>query len=252
MLLAELTAHLDAHLSIASVPDYTPALNGLQLQNTSGKVTKIAAAVDAHLPVVQKALAAGCDFLLVHHGLFWSGLQPITGSSFRKLRQCLEGNLAIYSAHLPLDGHLDHGNSILLARALELETAWEPFFPYKNFNIGVRGDVEVSRDELHHRLGLALNGQVHACAAGPESIRRVGVITGGAGSEVAEVKSLGIDTLITGEGPHWSYTLAEELGINVFYGGHYATETFGVKALAADLAQRFDLEWQFIDHPTGL
>ncbi|TLD72625.1 Nif3-like dinuclear metal center hexameric protein [Phragmitibacter flavus] len=252
MQLAELTAHLDAYLSIATLPDYPPALNGLQLENTSGKVTKIGAAVDAHLPVLQKAIASGCDFLLVHHGLFWSGLQPITGAVFQKFRESMEANLAIYSAHLPLDGHLEHGNSILLAQALKLEASWSPFFPYKNFNIGVRAEVEISRDELHNRLGHALNGQVHLCAGGPEVIRNVGVITGGAGSEVAAVKALGIDTLITGEGPHWSYTLAEELGINVFYGGHYATETFGVKALAADLAQRFGLEWEFIDHPTGL
>jgi putative NIF3 family GTP cyclohydrolase 1 type 2 len=90
------------------------------------------------------------------------------------------------------------------------------------------------------------------CEGGPEFPKRVGVVTGSAGSEIAKVAAAGVDTLITGEGPHWSYTLAEELRVNLFYGGHYATETFGVKALASHLSERFALQWEFIDHPTGL
>jgi putative NIF3 family GTP cyclohydrolase 1 type 2 len=89
-------------------------------------------------------------------------------------------------------------------------------------------------------------------AGGPEVVRRVGIITGGAGSEIAAVAATGVDTFITGEGPHWSYTAAEELGVNLLYGGHYATETFGVKALAAWLGERAGLPWTFVDHPTGL
>lgn len=247
-----LTRQLHAELNIANVPDYPPALNGLQLQNRSGQITKIAAAVDAHLPVVQKAIAAGCDLLLVHHGLFWSGLQPITGALFEKTRLAIEANLAIYSAHLPLDGHLELGNSILLGKALDLQTDWTTFFPYKNYHIGVRTEVEVPRDNLLQRLQTVLNSPVHCCPAGPATVRNLGIITGGAGSEIATAKALGIDTLITGEGPHWSYTLAEELGVNLIYGGHYATETFGVKALASQLAEQHQLTWQFIDHPTGL
>jgi putative NIF3 family GTP cyclohydrolase 1 type 2 len=118
MNLSELTAYLDDRLQIAAVPDYPGAVNGLQLENAKGEVTKIAAAVDAHLPIVKQAVARGCDLLLVHHGLFWSGLQPLTGATFEKLRTGMEHNLAIYSAHLPLDGHLELGNSILLGKAL--------------------------------------------------------------------------------------------------------------------------------------
>lgn len=251
MNLSDLTGYLNELLQISAVPDYPNAVNGLQLENGSGRVTRIAAAVDAHLPVVQQAIARGCDLLLVHHGLFWSGLQPVTGSAFTKLSSCLQKNLAIYSAHLPLDGHLELGNSVLLGKALGLQ-GWEPFFPFKGYNIGVRAAADISRTGLANRLESALQGRAHLCAGGPEQVKNIGIVTGGAGSEVAAMKDAGIDTFITGEGPHWSYTLAEELGVNVFYGGHYATETFGVKALAAHLCERFELAWEFIDHPTGL
>ncbi|MFZ4763651.1 MAG: Nif3-like dinuclear metal center hexameric protein [Roseimicrobium sp.] len=252
MNLAQLTTYLDGFLQVATVPDYPNAVNGLQLENPHGEVTKIAAAVDAHLPVVQQAVARGCDLLLVHHGLFWSGVQPIKGALFEKLRAACESNLAIYSAHLPLDGHLELGNSILLGQALGLPAAWSPFFPFKSFPIGVRAEVNVSRAELVQRFEKAVVGRVHVCAGGPEIVKHIGIVTGGAGSEVAAMKALGIDTFLTGEGPHWSYTLAEELGVNVLYGGHYATETFGVKALAAHLSVKFGLPWEFIEHPTGM
>ncbi len=252
MKLSDLVAHTNDLLQIAIVPDYPNAINGLQLENAKGEVTKIAAAVDAHFPVVKQAIAHGCDLLIVHHGLFWSGAQPITGALFEKLKSAQENNLAIYSAHLPLDGHLELGNSILLGKALGLNAAWTPFFPFKNFNIGVRASVNVSRDDLVTRLDKAIGGKAHVCAGGPVTVREIGIVTGGAGSEVATMQAQGIDTFITGEGPHWSYTLAEELGLNVFYGGHYATETFGVKALAKRLSEKYSVPWEFIDHPTGM
>jgi putative NIF3 family GTP cyclohydrolase 1 type 2 len=97
-----------------------------------------------------------------------------------------------------------------------------------------------------------LGGHVHVCPGGPQSLGAVGIITGGAGSEVAKISSLGVDSFVTGEGPHWSYGLAEELGLNVFYAGHYATETFGVQSLAQALRGKFRRPWSFLDHPTGL
>ncbi len=252
MKLSDLVAYTDDLLKIGAVPDYPNAINGLQLENANGEVTKIAAGVDAHLPVVKQAIERGCNLLLVHHGLFWSGAQPITGAMFEKIKTAQENNLAIYSAHLPLDGHLELGNSILLGKALGLDATWTPFFPFKNFDIGVRASVNISRDALAARFEKAIDGKAHLCASGPTTVREIGIVTGGAGSEVAAMKALGIDTFITGEGPHWSYTLAEELGVNIFYGGHYATETFGVKALAKHLSEKFDLPWEFIDHPTGM
>lgn len=251
MKLAGLVTYVNDLLRIAEVPDYPNAVNGLQMENRGGEVTKIAAAVDAHWPVLIQAVARGCDLLLVHHGIFWGGVRPFTGAMFEKLKTACEGNLAIYSAHLPLDGHAELGNGVLLARALGLEDT-EPFYEYKGYCIGVRAKVQMTRREIARRLEAVLGTKPHLCAGGPDKVREIGIVTGGAGEGVAAIKALGIDTFITGEGPHWSYTLAEELGINVFYGGHYATETFGVKALAGHLSAKFNLPWEFVDHPTGM
>ncbi len=252
MELADLVAHLDAHLRLRELPDYANAVNGLQLANRSGRVTRVAAAVDATLPVVRQAIEQQADLLIVHHGLFWSGLQPWTGAAFERMRLAIEAGLAIYSAHLPLDAHPEHGNNARLAAALGLVPDGG-FLNYKGLDVGLTCTTELAREELVARFTTALGGgRVHVCPGGPAVCRRIGLSTGGSGSEVAAAAAAGIDTFLTGEGPHWSYTLAEELGINVLYGGHYATETFGVKALAADLEQRFGLPWGFVDHPTGL
>lgn len=248
--LTDITTFLDHHLRTAELPDYPGALNGLQLEN-HGQVTRVAAAVDASLPVVKKAIAAGADLLIVHHGMFWQGAQPVTGAFYQKLRRSIESNLAIYASHLPLDAHPDWGNNARLAAALSI-TDTTPFLEWKGLPLGVQASVDLPRDTLVNQLEQALDGPVHLCPGGPDTIRKLGIVTGGAGSQIADAAALGVDTLITGEGPHWSYPLAEELGVNLLYGGHYATETFGVKALAAELEQRYQLPWSFVDHPTGL
>jgi len=240
--------YAENYLRHAGFPDYPGAANGLQLEN-SGAVTRLAAAVDACEPVIADAVARGVSLLLVHHGLMWDPA-VFVGGRYRKLKRAMAGDLAIFSSHLPLDGHPVVGNAAQLAAALGLEMV-RPFFSYKGESIGVRGELEITRRELKQRLEKTL-GRTHLCAAGSDPVRQIGIVTGGAGSEVAAVVGEEIDTFITGEGPHWSYTMAEELGLNVFYAGHYATETFGVKALAAHLAEKFALPWEFIDHPTGL
>ncbi|WP_035611530.1 Nif3-like dinuclear metal center hexameric protein [Haloferula sp. BvORR071] len=248
--LHEIVTFLDAELRTAEIPDYSGAVNGLQLEN-GGAVTRIAAAVDASLPVVEKAVAAGADLLLVHHGMFWQGAQPLTRAFYRKIKAAMDAGLAIYSSHLPLDVHPQMGNNALLLKALGL-TKSGTFFDWKGLQLGLLAEVEISRETLVEKLASAVGGPVHLCPGGPERLRKIGLVTGGAGAEVASCTAAGVDTFITGEGPHWSYPLAEELGINLLYAGHYATETFGVKALAARLAGDHGIPWSFIDHPTGL
>ncbi len=248
--LQEITAFLDAELRIGEIPDYPGAVNGLQLEN-GGAVTKVAAAVDASLPVVEAAVAAGADLLVVHHGMFWQGAQPLTRAFYRKIKAAMDGGLAIYSAHLPLDVHPELGNNALLAKAIGFDTDGT-FLDWKGSRLGLTATVELPREDLVARVAAAVGGPVHLCPGGPEVIRKIGIITGGAGSEVAICTTSGLDTFITGEGPHWSYPLAEELGVNLLYAGHYATETFGVKALASRLGRDFGLETVFIDRPTGL
>jgi len=250
--LHELVRMADEWLRIDEIPDYPPALNGLQLE-AACEVARIAAAVDACLPVVEQACDRGADLLVVHHGLFWSGARRIEGPLFHKLRCAIEGGLAIYSAHIPLDVHPDLGNNARLLAELDFENEAEPFFPWKGIDLGLRVEVDVGRDELLERVRTATGVEPHLCPGGAERVKSLGVITGGAGAEIAAVAETGVDTFLTGEGPHWSYTAAEEIGVNLIYAGHYATETFGVKALARRWVEACPgLGWEFIDHPTGL
>ena len=248
--LHSITAHLDDFLKIKTIHDWPNALNGLQIEN-SGPVKKIAASVDACEFTIREAAARGASLLLVHHGLFWGGLQAVTGAHFQKIQTALAHDLAVYSAHLPLDMHPRVGNNALFCAALGLKKT-EPFFFGKNQFIGLQARTTMSRDELLRRCEDATGSVVFLAPGGPEKVRRIGVVTGGAGGEIAKAAAEGVDTFITGEGPHHSYLLAEELGVNLIYAGHYATETFGVKALAAHVAKKFRVPWEFIDHPTGL
>jgi dinuclear metal center YbgI/SA1388 family protein len=250
MRLEELCAYLDGYLRIGEVPDYAGALNGLQVAN-AGEVTRVAVAVDAAQATVDAAVRAGADFLLVHHGLFWDGNVPVTGRRYRRLRALLEGGVAVYGAHLPLDAHPDVGNNAVLARELGVEPLGT-FGDYKGYPLGVWGELDLSREALCARLDELLGGRVKMVPGGPERVRRVGVITGGAGSMVPAAVAARLDAFVTGEGAHHNYFDAEEGGINLFLGGHYATETWGVRALAAHLEERFGLPWSFLDHPTGL
>jgi len=248
--LAKIVAYLDQYLKIAEVADYPGAWNGLQVEN-DGAVLKLGAAVDACGWTIDAAMEQGISLLLVHHGLFWGGVQPLTGATRKKFKTALDGNLAIYSSHLPLDRHPVVGNNILLAKALGF-TKCEPFFTNKGQTIGLRTEAALTMEELARRMERALGSAPHLCPGGPAKTARIGIVTGGAGGEVARAAAEGVDTFITGEGPHHSFTAAEELGVNLLYGGHYATEVFGVKALAAHLSKKFRIPWQFIDHPTGL
>lgn len=248
--LKEIAAYCDQTLRVPEVEDYPGAVNGLQVEN-SGQVGRVAAAVDASTATVRLAIQAGANLLLVHHGLFWGPSHPWTGRRYELLRLLLENDLAVYSAHLPLDLHPKLGNNALLCANLGFQKL-SPFFLDHGQHIGLRSEQRVPRPQLVQRLEKAVDGPVRLLPGGPDVCRRIGVVTGGAGAELKLAAKEGVDTFITGEGPHWTYALAEELGVNVLYGGHYATETFGVKALAAHLARHFKLSWVFLDHPTGL
>lgn len=248
--LARIVRHCDRLLRTATSNDYDGAHNGLQVENHGG-VTRIAAAVDASLATVKLAVEARADLLLAHHGLFWSPRHPWTGKNRELLRWLLENDLAVYSSHLPLDAHPRLGNNAQLCAALGLKPR-RPFFDCKDRRIGFESRTALPRAQLARRLERVLGSPVKLVPGGPALCRRIGVVTGGAGNELKQAVDAGLDTFITGEGAHWTFALAEELGLNVLYGGHYATETFGVKALAAHLSRRFHVPWVFLDHPTGL
>jgi dinuclear metal center YbgI/SA1388 family protein len=248
--LSDIVSYADDFLRISDVGDWDNALNGLQIEN-SGRVTRIGAAVDVSTRVLTEAQKQDVDLLIVHHGLFWPGLQPVQGALRRQLRIAFENDIALYSAHLPLDIHPKIGNNTQLVAALGLKSP-QPFLEEKGQPVGLKIRASLSRSELVRKLQKVLNGPVKVFDFGPKQTRAIGVVTGAAGSEIYRVADDGIDTFITGEAPHWAAVAAEELGMNLLLGGHYATEVFGVKALAAHLSKRFRIPWEFIDCPTGL
>lgn len=255
--LADVVAYLDQYLRPREIPDDPNALNGLQVEN-SGIINRFVAAVDASLATLEGLPTnAPGTLLLTHHGLFWDGNQPVSGRRYRKIKALLDRDAALYGSHIPLDLHPEVGNNAVLARKLGL-TSLEPFGLHKGALIGTAGTAprDLShRDSIAPALAKALGIEIDAIKlipGGPETIRKIGIITGGAGSAIGQAHSAGCDAYITGEGAHHTYFEATELGINVLYAGHYATETVGVQALAEHLSDRYRLPWEFHHHPTGL
>jgi dinuclear metal center YbgI/SA1388 family protein len=252
----ELAAYLDEILETASVPDYPNAVNGLQFGN-KGYVTRVAACVDFSGRAVNGAVEQGADMLLVHHGMFWGGVRPVTGHVYQRHADLIRHDLCVYSSHLPLDRHSQFGNNVLLSEQLGLVPSGD-FGSYKGVSIGIRGEAEVPTSELASRASAfaARHGGSSVVTPLPESrMTRAWAVCTGAGASaetLAEAAGSDIDTLIVGEGPHWTAVEASDLGIAIIYAGHYATETLGVMALAEHLAERFGLDWSMIDAPTGL
>jgi dinuclear metal center YbgI/SA1388 family protein len=243
--LAEVVAFCDARTNRANVPDFPGACNGLQFENR-GEVRRIGAAVDAGIVPFERAIERGIDFLIVHHGMFWDRLEPVTGAAYRKVRTLLSGDLAVYGAHLPLDLHPEIGNNVLLARKVGLHPV-DTFLPYEGVDVGTIAAGPVSRDDLRGRLQEVFPGTFRAVEFGAEKIERVGVLTGSGQSAVPHLRGAGIDTLITGEVKQNAFNLAQELELNLYLCGHYRTETFGVSALAREASERFGLSWEFIE-----
>jgi dinuclear metal center YbgI/SA1388 family protein len=251
----ELASYADELLNTRSTPDYPNAVNGLQLENRSA-IRRIAAAVDFSTRAIHGAIEKQANFLVVHHGMFWGGVSPFSGPSYRTLQMLMENDIAVYSSHLPLDRHPTLGNNALLAAEFDL-TPTGSFARFQDVFIGVSGESDIETASLITRArGFAKSyGEIRTSViTSGHQTRKWGICTGaGASAEtLAEAIAAGIDTLIVGEGPHWTAIHAEEHGLAIIYAGHYATETLGVHALARHLADRYGLPWSFIAAPTGL
>jgi dinuclear metal center YbgI/SA1388 family protein len=244
--LESVISYCNERLGIDSIIDFENAHNGLQLEN-NGAVTKIAASVDAGLIPLQQASQAKADLLLCHHGLFWLPIIPIKDHNYKKFKTAIDNNIAVYSAHLPLDCHPEIGNNALLAKALNLEVV-DTFLEYKGTNYSfICQSNGCTRTTLSERLKALFPNTFSSILYGSETPKKIAILTGSGQSAVPYLKEHNIDTLITGELKQHHFNMAQELELNLYPCGHYATETFGVKALAKELANHFKIEWTFLD-----
>ncbi len=241
--LKDLADYCDARTRRNAYKDAPGAFNGLQVAN-NGTVTRIAAAVDAGVLPFRAALEAGADFLIVHHGLYWDMPRPITGNLYERIGSLIKGNCALYSSHLPLDGHPEIGNNALLAAQLGLPCT-RPFMLREGEPIGWIARLEQGRDSLRSRLET-LYPRVISIEFGAQAPREIAFCSGSGNSAVPELRAAGVDTLVTGELREEWFTYAQENRLNLYLCGHYATEVHGVRALAAELSSRFNLPWHFI------
>lgn len=255
--LEEIVTWLDDILQTNSTPDYPGALNGLQLANR-GMVRKVAAAVDFSTRTVQAAIEEGANLLIVHHGMFWTGTQMIVGQRYSRLVELVQADVAVYSSHLPLDRHPQLGNNVLLARTLGLEPTAE-FARFKDIFVGVQGKSDIPTQTLidQARAFSRMHGgdTIATLTTGNNRRTRRWAICTGAGAStdtLDEAARDGVDTLIVGEGPHWTAVDASDRGITIIYVGHYASETLGVYALATEIGKQFKLASTPISAPTGL
>lgn len=247
--LTEITAYCEKRTRRAAFKDFPGAFNGLQVAN-DGRVTKIGAAVDAGLVPFEQAVECGVDFLIVHHGLFWGGVQPLTGPVYGRFAELVRGNCAVYSSHLPLDAHEEIGNNAILARQLGLK-AKRPFLFHEGEPIGWIAANKFKRTQLQARLE-ELYPRVVSIDCGTAQPKQVAFCSGSGNHAVPALIAAGADTLITGELREEWFNYAQEHKLNLICCGHYATEVHGVKALAAELAKKFRLPWEFIETPNPL
>ena len=254
--LSDVAEHLDALLRTRDIPDYPGAMNGVQIEHV-GPVERCAVAVDASLRTIDGAIESGATLLIVHHGLFWGGAQPLRGRAFERIRRLIAHDIAVYSSHLPLDLHPQIGNNVLLARELGLEPT-AGFAHFQSVAIGVMGESDIETSALVARcsaLAQREGGHLTTVGAHPGRRTRRWAICSGAGASsdtLREAAAAGVDTMIVGEGPHHTAVDAPELGLSILYAGHYATETLGVRALGREVEQKFGVPWSFIDAPSGL
>ncbi len=246
----ELVQYLDDYLAINSIQDYGP--QGLQVEGRQN-VDKVVGLVDAQMPCVEAAVQQGADMMLVHHGIFWGATQPLRGQHGQLVRTIMNAQLNLYAAHLALDAHHLIGNNAELAHRLGLETIdwWAethgvPIAVLAEEPQGIKIDYLVDRYE--QQVGPVQLAQLH----GPRLVNRVGIMSGSGARYIGQAAALGCDAFITGETDHASYYEAQNHSINVIYGGHYYTETVGVQALGEHIQNKFGVQFEFVDLPTGM
>lgn len=244
--LHDLVSYTDTLLDASAFRDYCP--NGLQLEGRAS-VARLVAGVSASQALVDAAVEAGAHALLVHHGYFWKGEEPvITGIKRQRIRGLLDAGVSLLAYHLPLDAHPQYGNNAQLALRLGLEVHGR-FGPAGGADIAMHGRLvqAMSGGELTERITTALGRTPLHVPGRDDSIRSVGWCTGAAQGFIDQAAGLGLDAYITGEASERTVHVARETGVHFYAAGHHATERYGPQALGEHLAERFGLEFRFID-----
>lgn len=244
--LTELVAYADDLLETERFADYCP--NGLQVEGR-GRVQRLVSGVTASLALVEAALEAGADALLVHHGYFWRGeAMAVTGMKRNRLKRLLESELSLIAYHLPLDAHPVLGNNARLAEELDLSVAGR-FGDRGGPEIGMYGTLAtpMSAEAFARHVGSALDRAPLHVPGGDAPIHTIAWCTGGAQSYIDAAADLGVDAYLTGEASEQTVHVARERGVHFYGAGHHATERYGVQALGVHLAEHFSLEHKFID-----
>jgi dinuclear metal center YbgI/SA1388 family protein len=237
---------LNCEMRIEEYPDSSH--NGLQVEN-SGKVRKVCCGVDASMEFFTRAQSMGADLLICHHGISWGdSLKRITGLNYRRLSFLIMHDIALYACHIPLDAHASMGNNAMLSSALGLREK-KLFGSYRGKPIGCYGSLQrgIPISRFRNRVEKILGCEVHSLDFGKKTVRTVGIVSGGGSDWIEEASRMNLDAFLTGEATLAGYNLAKDCGINVIFGGHYATESFGVRALGAALEKKFPVKSAFID-----
>jgi dinuclear metal center YbgI/SA1388 family protein len=239
----ELLAHAHDLLDLDSFPDYGPM--GMQVTG-SPDVTRIACGVSASRELFEQAAAVGAELLIVHHGLFWDNEPRVVDRRMRgRLEALFAGDITLAAYHLALDAHPELGNNALLAAELGVQVDR----PFQRLGVGGRLAEAVALDVFVARIRERLGSEPIVFPCGRASVDRVAIVTGGAARYVTDAAAEGYDVYVTGEAAEPTLATAKELGVHFVAAGHHATERLGVQALAARLADRFGVDWQFIDVP---
>ena len=252
MLVKDLDKYFRELLQIDEFSRNDTALNGLQFGDENSEVKKAAFAVDACAETFRRAIREKADILFVHHGIYWGKIFALTGRHFKRIKMLGDSGLCLYAVHLPLDAHPVYGNNAGIADKLKLENR-EPFGEYKGKFIGVKGILPAAKsiEEIKKILNMDVNRPLGFLPFGKEENRTIGIVSGGATWESFQAIDEDLDLYITGDASHEIYHHCLEAGINVLFGGHYFTETYGVKAVCSRLKEDLGIDTVFIDLPTG-
>ncbi len=245
----KLISFLDETLNIGELKNIDTSLNGLQISVDDDKkeIKKIGFAVSASMEVFEKAKEENCDLIVVHHGLIWEKA-PIKNILRKRIKFLLENNIALYAAHLPLDKHDKYGNNIIMAKMLGLNVI-EKFGSYHGIDIGFMGlfDKEIELKELLDKVKKITGQRPKTINFGKDRVKKIAIVSGGGGSCMDEAIEKNADVFLTGEIVLSNYDSAKDSSINLVYGGHYATETLGVKAIERLINEKFNIETVFIN-----